>query len=173
MTHPLACPWCRCALAAVSPHCPGCAADLRPLVQVADLADRHFNAAVRAARAGDWHRAAEQVAVTLALHPEDLDAVVLLAKISRRQGRRERSRQLWERALELAPHRPDIQRAVELSSQPVPPWQRLLDLAPGQQQIAAAAPSRQEVAAALRKVVAADSPVRRVLAGFAQWTAKR
>lgn len=173
MTSALACPWCRCALAAVSPQCPGCAGDLRPLVQVRDLANGHFNEAVRAARAGDWHRAAEQVTVTLALQPEDLDAIVLLAKISRRQGRGERARQLWERALELAPERLDIQRAAAQGAAPLPPCQRLLGLMPSQQQLAAAAPSQQELTDILHKVLAPEGALRRVLAGLVQWVTKR
>ncbi|MGH3941991.1 MAG: hypothetical protein ACRDTG_25895 [Pseudonocardiaceae bacterium] len=173
MTSAFACPWCRRALAAVSPQCPGCAGDLRPLVQVMDLANGHFNEAVRAARAGDWHRAAEQVAVTLALQPEDLDAIVLLAKISRRQGRAERARQLWQRALELAPDRLDLQRAAAQSAAPSPPWQRLLGLMPSRQQLAAAAPSQQELTDILHKMVAPEGGLRRVLTGLAQWVAKR
>lgn len=137
-----------------------------------DLANHYFNQAVRAARAGDWHRAAEQGAVTLALHPDDVDAIVLLAKVSRRQGRSDRSRQLWQRALELAPQRPDVQRAVEQGSQPLSPWQRLLDLAPSQRQIAAAAPSCQELAGSLRSVIDRDGSLRRTLTVVAQRAAE-
>jgi hypothetical protein len=153
MTHAVACPGCRRSLASVSPWCPGCGGDLRPLVQLVDLANHHFNEAVRAARARDWHRAAEHGAVTLALQPDDVDAIVLLAKVSHRQGRRNRSWQLRQRALELAPQRPDVRRAIEGSSQPRPPWQGLLDLVPSQQQIAAAAPSRHELADSLRSAI--------------------
>ncbi|MGH3795779.1 MAG: hypothetical protein ACRDSP_12920 [Pseudonocardiaceae bacterium] len=147
----------------MAPRCPGCGADLRPLVQVVDLANYHFNEALRAARAGDWHRAAEYGAVTLALQPDDVDAIVLLAKISRGQGRRERSRQLWQRASALAPRRADIQRAVEEIAQPLPPWRRLLDLTPSREQIVGAAPSRDELAAGLRDLIAPDGSLRRGL----------
>ncbi|MGH3717775.1 MAG: tetratricopeptide repeat protein [Pseudonocardiaceae bacterium] len=153
----------------MSPWCPGCGGDLRPLVQVVDLANHHFNEALRAARAGDWHRAAEQGTVTLALRPDDADAVVLLAKIARRQGRRDRSQQLWRRALELAPQRPDIQRALEEGSQPLPPWQRMVDLAPSRQQIAAAAPSRHELAERLYGAIDPDGELRRALTVVARW----
>ncbi|MGH4023074.1 MAG: hypothetical protein ACRDRV_00645 [Pseudonocardiaceae bacterium] len=133
-----------------------------------DLANHHFNAALGAARAQDWHRAAEHGAVTLALQPDDVDAIVLLAKISRSQGRRDRSRQLWQRAGELAPQRSDIQRALAQASKPVPPWQRLLDLAPSRQQITAAAPSRYELVDSLLGAFAPEGTLRRTLTAVAR-----
>lgn len=152
MTQAVTCPRCRRHLPSAVPRCPHCATDLRPLVQLAALADRHFNDGVRAALAGRWNRAAEHVAVTLSLQPDDLDAVVLLAKIALRQGRRERSRRLWEQALGLAPHRDDIRAVVAQARRPTHPWRRLRDLAPSRDELRGAAPTRDEIAAALRWV---------------------
>ncbi|MGH3828981.1 MAG: hypothetical protein ACRDRS_00800 [Pseudonocardiaceae bacterium] len=153
MSQAITCPRCRQQLSSVGPRCPHCDADLQPLLQVTELANRYFNDGLRAARAGHWHLAAEHVAVTLALQPDDVGAMVLLAKISRRQGRRERAVQLWEMASQLAPHREDIRAALANSRRPVPPWRRMLDLAPSWQQVTEAVPCRDEIAELIRGAV--------------------
>ncbi|KMS70333.1 hypothetical protein ACM01_32050 [Streptomyces viridochromogenes] len=114
------CPLCGRTLRAPAPECPVCRGDLRPLAQVAALADEHFNKAVVLARAQQWHGAAESLAVTRALSPNDVDAIVLLAKVRYRQrgGRRAEVRQLLERALELAPDREDVRSALEETARP-------------------------------------------------------
>ncbi len=109
----LVCPLCSVNLAGNPPdRCPGCRGDLRPLRRVGELADRHFNEAVRAARARHWGVAAERLAVTLALAPEDVDALVLLGKIRWHQGQRENARSVWTDALRLDPSRQDAQAGL-------------------------------------------------------------
>ncbi|AZM49746.1 hypothetical protein DMB38_31755 [Streptomyces sp. WAC 06738] len=112
------CPLCGRALAALVPECPVCRGDLRPLAQVAALADEYFNQAVALARAQRWQSAAEHLAVTRALRPNDVDAIVLLAKIRYRQrgGQRAEATGLLRRALELAPDREDVRSALEQSA---------------------------------------------------------
>ncbi|MGO4425117.1 hypothetical protein AB4Z54_42145, partial [Streptomyces sp. MCAF7] len=113
-------PLCGRTLTAPTLQCPECRGDLRPLAQIAALADEHFNKAVALARAQQWHSAAEHLAVTRALSPNDVDAIVLLAKVRYRQRGRQRAeaRQLMERALELAPDREDVRSAVEEAARP-------------------------------------------------------
>lgn len=114
------CPLCGRPLTALARECPVCHGDLRPLAQIAALADEHFNQAVRLARAERWHSAAEHLAVTRALRPNDVDALVLLAKVRHRQrgGQRTEASQLLRRALELAPDREDVRSALEDSARP-------------------------------------------------------
>jgi tetratricopeptide (TPR) repeat protein len=117
---PLNCPLCGRTLTAPASECPVCRGDLRPLAQIAALADEHFNKAVALARAEQWHRAAEHLAVTRALSPNDVDAIVLLAKVRYRQrgGQRAEATQLLRRALELAPDREDVRSALEEAARP-------------------------------------------------------
>ncbi|ORT53642.1 tetratricopeptide repeat protein [Streptomyces sp. CB03238] len=114
------CPLCGRTLTAPVPECPVCRGDLRPLAQIAALADEYFNKAVALARAQQWHSAAEHLAVTRALSPNDVDAIVLLAKVRYRQrgGRRAEARQLLQRALDLAPDREDVRAALEEAARP-------------------------------------------------------
>jgi hypothetical protein len=74
------------------------------------------------ARARRWHRAAEHLAVTRALSPNDVDAIVLLAKVRYRQqgGQRAEAGHLLQRALELAPDREDVRAALEKLVRPQP-----------------------------------------------------
>ncbi|MFE7270060.1 hypothetical protein [Streptomyces sp. NPDC057623] len=120
------CPLCGRTLRAPAPECPVCRGDLRPLAQIAALADEHFNKALALARARQWHGAAENLAVTRALSPNDVDAIVLLAKVRHRQrgARRAEARQLLERALELAPDRDDVRSALEEAARPPRPQGR-------------------------------------------------
>ena len=114
------CPLCGRALTAPAPECPACCGDLRPLAQIAALADEHFNKAVVLARAQQWRSAAEHLAVTRALSPNDVDAIVLLAKVRHRQrgGERTEVGRLLRRALELAPDREDVRVALEQFARP-------------------------------------------------------
>lgn len=120
MVTPIDCPLCGRTLTAPAPRCSVCRGDLRPLAQIAAVADEHFNKAVALARAEQWNAAAEHLAVTRALSPGDVDAVVLLAKVRHRQrgGRRAEARELLERALELAPDREDVRSALEEAARP-------------------------------------------------------
>lgn len=114
------CPLCGRTLTTPALQCPVCRGDLRPLAQIAALADEHFNKAVALARAEQWHGAAEHLAVTRALSPGDVDAIVLLAKVRYRQrgSRRAEVRELLERALGLAPDREDVRSALEEAARP-------------------------------------------------------
>jgi hypothetical protein len=107
-----ACPRCRRPLEAARDDCPGCGRDVTALRRVSDLADRSFNRGLRAARARDWHEAGEALAVTLALRPDDVEATALAARVARRQGRADRSRELAERVVLLDPARPGVADAV-------------------------------------------------------------
>jgi ribonuclease D len=106
------CPLCEQAAQAPAERCAACHSDLRPLLRLTDLADWHFNQAVIAARARSWTVAAEHLAVTLALNPDDVDGLVLLGKTRYHQRQRRLARQAWERAHHLAPGRPDITAAL-------------------------------------------------------------
>jgi tetratricopeptide (TPR) repeat protein len=109
----LVCPLCSVELAGIpTDRCPGCRGDLRPLRRIGELADHHFNAAVQAARARRWGVAAEHLAVTLALAPDDVDALVLLGKVRWHEGQRENSRSAWKEALRLDPNRQDARAGV-------------------------------------------------------------
>jgi tetratricopeptide (TPR) repeat protein len=109
----LVCPLCRAELAGLPDRCPGCGGDLRPLARVGELADCHFTAAVRAVRDRRWGTAAEHLAVTLALAPDDVDALVLLGKVRWREGQRENARAAWADALRLDPNREVARVGVE------------------------------------------------------------
>ncbi|WP_322768495.1 hypothetical protein [Frankia sp. Cr1] len=87
MPYILTCPLCRTKLAALTARCPACNSNLVPLTQLKDLADRHFNEALRHARARQWTVAAEDLAVTLALNPDDSEARALLRKVRYHQER--------------------------------------------------------------------------------------
>jgi tetratricopeptide (TPR) repeat protein len=116
------CPRCR-RRTALRASCSTCGTDLQPLLRTAALADEYFNRALSQARRLQWQDAAEHLAVVLALRPSDVDALVLLAKVRHRQGRRraEEAKSLWQRALELDPDRQDARAALELLAlAPVP-----------------------------------------------------
>lgn len=152
MSRAVVCPRCRNATSEPVSPCPRCGGDLTPLVRLVALADTRFDAAVRAAREEHWDDAAEHAAVALALLPDDVDAMVLLAKVSYRQGRRERAVALWTDAAAIAPHRTDVAAALRIAATRPRPWRRVRDLAPSRQQLATAAPSRSELAEGLHAV---------------------
>ena len=108
----MTCPLCGAAQPVPADSCPDCHGDLRPLLRLADLADWHFNQALAATGGRHWSTAAEHLAVTLALRPDDVDALVLLGKVRLRQRRRLRALDAWHQAATLAPHRPDIPEAI-------------------------------------------------------------
>jgi predicted Zn-dependent protease len=106
------CPRCRGQQKRLGERCIQCGADLTALMRIVERADAAHDAAVRAARAGRWAEAGEQASVALAFVPDDVDTIVLLAKIAHRQGRRKRSAELWERVGELDPDRADVPVAL-------------------------------------------------------------
>jgi hypothetical protein len=98
-----ACPLCGWQPPSFDDRCARCDGDLRPLRAVAELGDRHFNEAVTLARRRRWREAAEHLAVTLALAPDDVEALVLLGKVRLRQkGGTVGAVAALERARELA-----------------------------------------------------------------------
>jgi tetratricopeptide (TPR) repeat protein len=109
-----ACPLCGAQLLVLSEQCQSCGGGLLPLLRVAELADAYFNRAVTAARDKKWWLAAEHLAVTLALRPDDVDALMLLGKIRWRQRMRELAVAALQEALRLAPHRADIKSVIDL-----------------------------------------------------------
>ena len=116
-----ACPLCGAQLLALSERCPSCGGGLLALLRVAELADAYFNRAVSAAQEDKWWQAAEHLAVTLALRPDDVDALVLLGKIrcqQRHEGSRGQAVAAWEEALRLAPDRTDIKSAIDQVTRP-------------------------------------------------------
>lgn len=108
----LLCPLCREPSAQLSDSCARCGGDLTPLAILGNLADHHFNRAVAAARTKDWEEAAEHLAVSLALRPDDVEAIVLLGKARFRRNRRSDAAALWGEALRLEPGRVDVQALV-------------------------------------------------------------
>ena len=108
-----ACPYCGEDIARIGRDCPHCERDLRPLRRTAEMADRYFNRAVRAARRSDWSAAGEHLAVTIALVPDDLDALVLLGKVRVRQGDPTAALRLWTGVLDHDPDRSDADAALE------------------------------------------------------------
>ena len=122
----LDCPLCGRPLAALTARCPMCQGDLGPLAQLAALADEHYNRAVALARDHQWQGAAEQLAVTRALRPNDVEAIVLLAKVRYRQGGRRRAEaaRLLRQALDLAPDRADVRAALDEAARPPRPPRR-------------------------------------------------
>lgn len=148
----LTCPRCRHAQRSAVERCPRCGADLTALLRIVGRADTAYDAAVRAARSGDWAEAGEQASVALALVPDDVDALVLLAKTTARQGRRARSVHLWERVGELAPERTDAPVALAALRAPVPPADRMRALVPPLAHVRAAVPTRTELVELARTV---------------------
>jgi hypothetical protein len=146
------CPRCRHAPRSAAQRCPRCGADLTALLRIVGRADAAYDAAVRAARSGDWAEAGEQASVALALVPDDVDALVLLAKTTARQGRRARSADLWERVGELAPDRADVPVALAALRAPVPPVDRVRALLPPPAAVRAAVPTRTELVELARTV---------------------
>jgi lipopolysaccharide biosynthesis regulator YciM len=111
-----ACPLCGAQLSALFERCPSCGGGLLTLLRVAELADFYFNQAVTAAREEKWWQAGEHLAVTLALRPDDVDALVLLGKIRCQQqirGSGDLAVATWKKALCLAPDRTDIKSAID------------------------------------------------------------
>ncbi len=115
------CPLCRCRPRAVAERCTECQGDLRLMLVLSDLANWHFNNAVAAARATRWRTAGEHLAVTLALAPDDIGALILLGKVRYHQRQPDQTIELWNRARELAPDRTDISRAIETFTAGIPP----------------------------------------------------
>lgn len=107
------CPYCGEDIGSILRWCPHCERDLLPLRRTTEMANRYFNQAVEAARAPDWGLAAENLAVTLALCPDDVDALVLLGKVRRAQGNHAGAVATWEEALRIQPGRPDIEGAIQ------------------------------------------------------------
>lgn len=141
----VSCPSCRRPQRRLGGRCAQCGADLTALVRVLERADGAYDDAVRAARAGRWAEAGEHASVALAFVPDDVDATVLLAKVTQRQGRRERSIELWERVGELAPDRADVAAALRVLRSPVGPAQRARALLPSLDQVQAALPTPEEL----------------------------
>ncbi|MYW02930.1 hypothetical protein [Streptomyces sp. SID3343] len=98
MAFAITCPLCRHRIADLSERCPSCGGDLAALAGLVDLADRHFNDAVRAARVGRWNTSAEHLAVTLALNPADAEARQLLTKVRYHQDPKTLPNRLWHKA---------------------------------------------------------------------------
>lgn len=78
---PFPCPHCKKRITPLPQRCPHCARDLSGLVKVKDWADRRFNEAVRAARAGRWHEAEAALLAALSVGPKDPEAEALLEKV--------------------------------------------------------------------------------------------
>ncbi|WP_152991387.1 hypothetical protein [Frankia sp. R43] len=89
---PVVCPLCGGRLAGLVARCPACRGDLSALVAVQDLADHRFNEAVRAARERRWDEAAAALAATLAITPDDTEALGLLRKVRYHQRQASRHR---------------------------------------------------------------------------------
>lgn len=141
----VSCPRCRRPQRRLGERCAQCGTDLTALVRIVERADGAYDTAVRAARAGRWAEAGEQASVALAFVPDDVEATVLLAKITLRQGRRERSVELWERAGELAPDRDDVPVALAALREPVGPIDRARALLPSRDEARAALPTHAEL----------------------------
>jgi len=103
MAFAITCPLCRRRIADLSERCPACGGDLGALAGLVELADRHFNDAVRAARLTRWNTAAEHLAVTLALNPADAEARQLLTKVRYHQDPRTLPERLWRKARTRVP----------------------------------------------------------------------
>jgi tetratricopeptide (TPR) repeat protein len=106
------CPLCEKSSPELTERCAACEGDLRPLLRLADLSDWHFNQAVVAARAKNWATAADHLAVTLALNPDDVDGLVLLGKVRYHQQQHQLASQAWKQAHHMAPDRPDVTAAL-------------------------------------------------------------
>lgn len=108
-----ACPLCGVHLMVLSEHCQSCGGGLGPLLRVMEMADVYFNQAIAAAREEDWWQAAEHLAVTVALRPDDVDALVLLGKVRGRGKQSGLAVAACQEALRLAPDRADAKLVLE------------------------------------------------------------
>ncbi|MGC0420877.1 hypothetical protein [Embleya sp. AB8] len=104
MAFAITCPLCRRRIADLTERCGACGGDLTALAGLVELADRHFNDAVRAARSARWNTAAEHLAVTLALNPIDAEAHRLLAKVRYHQDPKTLPARAWHRARTKLPY---------------------------------------------------------------------
>ncbi|MGH3784984.1 MAG: hypothetical protein ACRDRG_00160 [Pseudonocardiaceae bacterium] len=116
-----ACPLCGVQLMVLSERCRSCGGGLVSLLRVVEMADAYFNQAVAAARERKWWLAAEHLAVTLALRPDDVDALVLHGKVRGQGKQRELAVAACQEALRLAPDRADAKLILgRYSRQPRP-----------------------------------------------------
>ncbi|MYS82349.1 hypothetical protein [Embleya scabrispora] len=104
MAFAITCPLCRRRIADLTERCPACGGDLGALAGLVELADRHFNDAVRSARGRRWNTAAEHLAVTLALNPADAEARQLLTKVRYHQDPKTLPDRLWRKARTHLPY---------------------------------------------------------------------
>lgn len=107
-----ACPLCGEQLAILSERCQSCGGGLGPLLSVVEMADAYFNLAVAAARNKQWWRAAEHLAVTLALRADDVEALVLLGKVRGHGKQPALAVDACQQALRLVPDHPDAQQVL-------------------------------------------------------------
>ena len=109
---PFVCPSCGSGITVDIDKCRTCDVDLRPLIRVASMADLYYNRAVADARERQWNRAAENLAVALALRPDDVDALVLMGKVRVYQADVDAALEVWERVRNLDPVRNGVEDAV-------------------------------------------------------------
>ncbi|MFE5325745.1 hypothetical protein ACFRCG_04935 [Embleya sp. NPDC056575] len=112
MAFAITCPLCRRRIADLTGRCPACGGDLGALAGLVELADRHFNDAVRAARRARWNTAAEHLAVTLALNPADAEARQLLTKVRYHQDPKTLPDRLWRKARTHLPYGDRLPRTL-------------------------------------------------------------
>lgn len=107
-TRPLpVCPLCGKQLVNLGDRCQFCSGDLRLLIRVVQMADQYFNRAVVAARRRRWWEAAENLAVTVALREDDVEALILLGKVRKRGGKDDLAKAAWAEVLRYAPDQCD------------------------------------------------------------------
>ena len=101
-SEPIVCPVCRVPLPKGTTLCPDCGEDLAAIVYLQRQADVLYNAGLCAAQAGDLDRAIRQLEQSAELGKTST-TLGLLGKLYSQRGQRDRARDAWQEALQIAP----------------------------------------------------------------------
>jgi hypothetical protein len=97
----LKCPVCNSSIKSGSGSCPMCKADLTALWEIDHGPDIAYNEALALARDGNLEAARQRLHLALSLHPQHVEAHVVLGKLYAQEKDYRRAIDLWQRALEL------------------------------------------------------------------------
>jgi Flp pilus assembly protein TadD len=102
------CPACNQSVRYHAASCAHCGQDVEVLALLNEVPDRCFNAALAAAKNGDWATAQKELTVALHYRDDDVAASVLLGKVLARQGRMQEAALAFVNARLRAPRDPKI-----------------------------------------------------------------
>jgi len=118
MLQALDCPVCpRRQIPFNEESCPGCGADLRPLVCLAELPLAVFNRALECHARGDLAGSITAAACALAIKPDFVAASLLLGKLLWKNGDRNLALIHWRSAAEQDPGNAEVERLLSVAGQ--------------------------------------------------------